>query len=149
MPTFGPKIATCLKAFFFQFQSIKFYWKPYLNAKTCIYWWLSQHVHLGNCVFWSTSLPLSSTRWVQLTLSSMFKTMPSINLSNFKISSEQILGMVGFEPRAIGRKQVCFPLRYAVPSPLSLSLKETYSFVWSFKLNWLQRSIDCMKHSYK
>ena len=39
--------------------------------------------------------------------------MPSISLNNFKISSEKKLGMLGFKPRQLNWKQVCYPLCYA------------------------------------
>ena len=67
--------------------------------------------------FCCTSLPLASTRWVQLTLSSLcplFLAVQSINLSNIK---SKILGNARIVPGAAGWEASLIPRCHAAPPP--------------------------------
>ena len=95
-----------------------------------IYWWPKCLLFLsinflpcwGRRLFCSTSLLLASTRWVQLTLSSLwslFKSGPSINLCNIELffprSLENFCERGESNPGLLGAKQEHYPLRYAAP----------------------------------
>ena len=64
--------------------------------------------------FCSTSLPLASTRWAWLTLSSLCPLLKAVSVSK---SSEKFLRMPRIKPGAPGWEASMLPLCYASPAP--------------------------------
>ena len=78
---------------------------------------------VGAHIFCSTSLLLASTKWFQLTFSSLcllFQAVPSINLSSIK---KKFLGCRELNTGLVGEKQVCY--LWAMQPPWFTSLKNT------------------------